>query len=76
MNPERSQTVDWPTELRFRATGDSSFPVTDVWAEEIASEIDRLRAALRTAADALRNDFEPDNQSRAWHRVQEALNGR
>lgn len=36
-------------------------------------EIERLRNALCDARDALRNDFEPDNQSKAWHRANNAL---
>lgn len=39
------------------------------------AEVERLKAALREAGEALYNGFEPDNQSRSWHRVQEALRG-
>jgi hypothetical protein len=37
------------------------------------AEIERLRAELTAARDALYNGFEPDNQSRAWHRANAAL---
>lgn len=40
---------------------------------EAADEVERLRAALMDARNALHNDFEPDNQSRAWHRANDAL---
>lgn len=42
--------------------------------DRVAAEIERLRNELKAACDALRNDFEPDNQSRAWHRANDALN--
>lgn len=38
-----------------------------------ADEIERLKVELTAARDALYNDFEPDNQSRAWHRANKAL---
>lgn len=41
--------------------------------EKAAAEIERLRAALSDARDALRNDFEPDNQSNAYKRATRAL---
>lgn len=41
--------------------------------QALRAEIERLRAALKNARDALHNDFEPDNQSRAWHRANAAL---
>lgn len=37
------------------------------------SEVARLRAELTAARDALRNDFEPDNQSSAYERASAAL---
>jgi len=43
---------------------------------ELKLEIERLRSELEAARDALRNDFEPDNQSRAWHRANDALKAR
>jgi hypothetical protein len=50
--------------------------VLDSYAAEnqrFSDENERLRAALVDARDGLRNDFEPDNQSRAWHRANDAL---
>jgi hypothetical protein len=47
--------------------------VGEPYASQISAEIDRLRTELAAARDALRNDFEPDNQSRAWHRANNAL---
>ena len=41
--------------------------------QRLTAEIERLRAELTAARDALHNDFEPDNQSRAWHRANNAL---
>jgi hypothetical protein len=40
---------------------------------ELEKENARLRFALADARDALRNDFEPDNQSRAYQRADAAL---
>lgn len=40
---------------------------------KLQSDNARLRAALIDARDALRNDFEPDNQSAAWHRTNDVL---
>jgi hypothetical protein len=42
--------------------------------KDAAFEIARLRNALKVARDGLRNDFEPDNQSRAYKTVDAALN--
>jgi hypothetical protein len=41
--------------------------------KELGDDVERLRAALMDARDALHNDFEPDNQSPAWHRANKAL---
>ena len=41
--------------------------------DELGNENKRLRAALVDARNSLHNDFEPDNQSRAWHRANAAL---
>lgn len=41
--------------------------------EQLRAEIERLRAALAAARDALRNGFEPDNQSRAYKAADAAL---
>jgi hypothetical protein len=50
-----------------------------VWHEEtqeirdLKDEIARLRAALIVARNALRNDFEPGNQSRAYNHITAVL---
>lgn len=41
--------------------------------KRLYAEVKRLRAALTDARDALRNDFEPDNQSNAYKRAEAAL---
>jgi hypothetical protein len=41
--------------------------------EKLEADNERLRAELGAACDALYNGFEPDNQSRAWHRAKAAL---
>ena len=42
-------------------------------AEALQSRLDELREALSSARDALFNGFEPDNQSKAWHKANAAL---
>lgn len=37
------------------------------------ANVDLLLSALERARDALHNDFEPDNQSRAWHAANAAI---
>lgn len=39
----------------------------------LKAKVERLRAALEDARNALHNDFEPDNQSNAYKRASRAL---